>query len=346
MLTFRLVVNDGELDSLPAIVNVSVKHVNKPPVAHAGPPQTVKEGSLVTLDGTASYDPDVDPITFRWSQQAGPLVPLSDSRAAQPTFTAPTVGVAGATLTFGLVVSDGTASSSDSVTITVEHVNHPPVANAGVPVTVDEGRPVTLDGSLSSDPDGDPLTYLWTQVSGPVVQLSGADTATPGFVAPPVGPGGADLVFRLIVDDGVVQSAPSEVTVHVKAINDPPVCTAARASTTTLWPPDHRLVQIQIGGVTDPDRDPLGITIIRVLQDEPVNGLGDGDASPDAVIQGGSVLLRAERSGTGNGRVYNVYFQATDGHGNSCSGDVPVTVPHSPKDPAVDDGPRVDSTRR
>jgi len=88
------------------------------------------------------------------------------------------------------------------------------------------------------------------------------------------------------------------------------------------------------------------VAITRVTQDEPVNGLGDGDTSPDAVIQQGSVLIRAERSGGGNGRVYQLNFTATDSHNASCSAAVMVIVPHSAKGTAVDDGQKYDSTKK
>ena len=75
-------------------------------------------------------------------------------------------------------------------------------------------------------------------------------------------------------------------------------------------------------------------------------GLSDGDTSPDAVIQGSTVLLRAERSAKGNGRVYRINFTATDAQGGSCSGSVIVFVPHDRKDQtAVDDGQNFDSTQ-
>lgn len=64
-----------------------------------------------------------------------------------------------------------------------------------------------------------------------------------------------------------------------------------------------------------------------VMQGEPVNGLEDGDTSPDAVIQGNNVLLQAKRAGNGNGRVYQVSFTANDGFGRSCTGAVTVCVP-------------------
>jgi hypothetical protein len=79
---------------------------------------------------------------------------------------------------------------------------------------------------------------------------------------------------------------------------------------------------------------------VSATSNEPENGLGDGDTSPDAVIQGHTVLLRAERAGTGNGRVYQVHFTADDGRGGTCTGSVLVKVPHSMKPglPVIDDG--------
>lgn len=83
-----------------------------------------------------------------------------------------------------------------------------------------------------------------------------------------------------------------------------------------------------------------------MTQAEPVNGLGDGHTSPDAVIQGNSVLLRAERAGSGNGRVYQVTFTADDGFGGSCTGAVAVCVPHDRGTAGcVDGGQLYDSTR-
>ena len=80
----------------------------------------------------------------------------------------------------------------------------------------------------------------------------------------------------------------------------------------------------------------MQITFTSVTQDEPVNGLGDGDTSPDAAVSGNQILLRAERAGTGNGRVYVVPFTAVNTDGASCSGSVKVSVPHSKKDPAIE----------
>jgi hypothetical protein len=100
--------------------------------------------------------------------------------------------------------------------------------------------------------------------------------------------------------------------------------------------------------VTDPDGHAVTITITGVTQDEPVNGKGDGNTSPDAVIEAGAASVRAERSGFGNGRVYQISFKAENGNGDSCTGAVTVGVPHSMKKKftAIDDGQNYDSTVR
>jgi hypothetical protein len=175
------------------------------------------------------------------------------------------------------------------------------------------------------------------------VALSGANTAKRTFTAPFVN-GNVDLVFQLTVDDGNGGRATDNVAIHVQNINSPPLAPAARPTIGTLWPPDHSLMAVGITGVADPN-DNATITITGVTQDESTNGQGDGDTPIDAVINAdGTVLLRAERSGTGDGRVNHVSFTASDIEG-SASGVVQVSVPHSPKKPAIDSGQHFNSTR-
>jgi hypothetical protein len=170
-------------------------------------------------------------------------------------------------------------------------------------------------------------------------------SATPIFTAPLVGPGGVTLTFQLSVHDGSGFSAPDTVTVTVRDLNDPPACGLAQASPNLLWPPNHKLVPVAIAGVADPNNDQVTLTITGVTQDEPVNGVEDGDTSPDAVPQGETVLLRAERTGTDNGRVYEVTFTATDSQGGQCMGSVTVCVPPNRQVAAcIDDGQQYDST--
>jgi len=92
---------------------------NRAPTADAGSDQVVAELATVSLDGSASQDPDGDILSFAWLQTAGPNVTLSDATAEQPNFPAPDV-VVPTVLTFQLTVDDGTASAVDFVNITVQ----------------------------------------------------------------------------------------------------------------------------------------------------------------------------------------------------------------------------------
>ena len=342
-VTFELVVCEGTSSncSTPDTVNVHITNVNQPPVADAGPDQTVQEGSPVVLNGTASYDPDVESLTYQWTQILGPAVTVLGGNTILPTFVAPTVGAGGATIVFDLTVTDPqTLTGPDSVSVFVTNVNQPPLANAGPDQTVNENTLVTLNGTGSLDPDLDALSYSWTQIAGPGVALTGGTTANPTFTTPSVVGGGTTITFRLIVSDGQASSAPDTVSIHVLDTNDPPVCTLAQPSVASLWPPNHTMVPVSIQGVTDPNNEAVTFTFPAVTQDEPINGLGDGDTSPDAAVSANQILLRAERAGTGNGRVYVVHFTATDAEGAHCSGTVKVAVPHSKKDTAGE-GPQL-----
>jgi hypothetical protein len=186
-----------------------------PPVANAGPDQTVNAGSTVTLNGSGSTDGDLpnDTLTYSWSQTGGTPVTLSDPTAVSPTFTAP--ATAGA-LTFDLTVTDQAGqTSTDSVTINVTVVNPDPIANAGPDQNVTGNSLVTLDGSASNDPDGQALTYMWTQTGGAnTVTLSDPTAVMPTFTAPNAND---TLVFQLQVCDPNACSTDS-VTINVTAV--------------------------------------------------------------------------------------------------------------------------------
>lgn len=343
-LTFQLIVTDSRgIQSNPSIVNVSVIKQNNPPVADAGDASPVREGASKTLNATASYDPDGDAIvSYSWNQVGGPIVALIPGANVMSTsFVAP---IGASSVSFTVTVSDGKLSTvSPTITIPIT-ANNPPVANAGTAITTDEGTAVTLNGSASNDPDGDAISFSWTQISGSPVALSGASTATPSFTAPWVNTGGQQMTFQLTATDNYAANPRSGVAVAVVNVlnaNDPPNCSLARPSVTSIWPPNHALVPVSILGITDPDANNFTLRITGVTQDEPTNGLGDGDTAPDAMITVGakadSVNLRAERSGNGNGRVYEISFTATDLEG-SCKGTVKVTVPHSRNGTALDNG--------
>lgn len=335
-LTFALIVDDGQLSSGADIVEITIRNVNYPPVADAGEDCSVKEDVLVALDGSGSFDPNDDPLTYQWVQMDGTSVDLDLTDPVHPSFTTPVVDLDGDLLVFELTVSDGIYQSIDTVEITVENVNHPPVASAGADQIREELNLVTLDGTASTDIDSDPLTYFWNQVGGLEVDLSDTYNQITTFIAPLVDLGGEQLVFELTVDDGLATDT-DEVSINVLDINGPPECELAEANPADLWPPNHKLVTVEIINLADPDDDQVSITMTEVTQDEPISGLGDGDTSPDAFIWD-DVFLRVERSGLGNGRVYQVSFTAVDDFGNSCTGTVSICVPHDKKSSCVDDG--------
>jgi phosphatidylserine/phosphatidylglycerophosphate/cardiolipin synthase-like enzyme len=231
-LTFEMTVTNSDgLTSTDTVV-IFVQNVNQLPIADAGPDQTVNEGSFVTLNGSASSDPDGDGLTFLWTQTTGPTVLLDNALSVNPTFTAPEVMKNGATLTFELVVDDGHGgNSSDSADVFVQHVNKPPVSNAGVDQTVFEGDSVTLDGSGSFDPDGNTLTYSWIQVAGTTITLNNANTDTPSFTAPSVASGGDVITVELTATDSDGVSSTDAVNIQVNNINILPVADAGSDQT-------------------------------------------------------------------------------------------------------------------
>ena len=92
---------------------------NRAPIANAGPDQAVAEQSLVTLDGTASRDPDGDNLTYTWTQTVGTVVAITNGDMPTASFEAPAVGAGGETLTFQLAVNDGTATATDTIEVAV-----------------------------------------------------------------------------------------------------------------------------------------------------------------------------------------------------------------------------------
>jgi VCBS repeat-containing protein len=250
-LVFELVVSDGVNASVPDVVTIFVfDTTNKPPVADAGKDQDVKVGDTVTLDGSGSSDPEAQPLTYAWTLVGGPsAVTLSDAAAVNPAFMPDAAGV----YTFALSVSDGlNVSPADEVNINVATVagNKPPVANAGPDVMVAVGQTVTLHGEGSSDPEGDALTFAWTQTGGAAVVLDDPTAAAPTFFALAEGA----LEFALVVNDGTSDSAPDLVSVIVNAVgNNPPVAAAGPDQTVRVGD----TVALDGSGSSDADGDAL-----------------------------------------------------------------------------------------
>ncbi|MGI9237659.1 MAG: PKD domain-containing protein [Woeseiaceae bacterium] len=177
---------------------------NSAPIAAASD-QTVDEQTTVTLDGSASSDPDGDTLGFNWIQTGGVSVNLANTTAAQATFESPDVGIGqSTTLTFQLRVSDSNgAINSANVDVVVNGVtNTDPVVSAGANRATTEQATVSFAGTATDSDIGDVLSYAWTQVTGTAVTIINDDQLTASFVAPAVGAGGETLTFQLAVNDG------------------------------------------------------------------------------------------------------------------------------------------------
>jgi hypothetical protein len=210
----ELTVNDGTLDSNPSSVVISTQ--NSAPKANAGANKKVSVGSTVTLDGSGSFDRDGDSLTFSWLLSElpdGSQATLSDSSAVKPTFDVDLPGEYIAEL----IVNDGSLDS-DPDTVTIGTGNIPPEADAGTDQLVLVGDTVTLDGSGSTDADGDPLTFFWAFTfvpKGSEATLSDPASVIPNFTVDIFG----TYIAQLIVNDGKLDSNPDTVTITMV---DPP----------------------------------------------------------------------------------------------------------------------------
>jgi hypothetical protein len=200
-------------------------------------------------------------------------------------------------------------------------MNRPPIADAGPDQTVAASAQCTatvqLDGTRSSDPDGDAISYTWTGRFGTAKDPS-----------PLVTLGTGTQIITLVVTDSTGATSSDTVQVTV-ADTTPPTITGVTATPATLSPPNHQLVNVQVAATVAASCDATATCrILQISSNEPDNGTGDGDTAPDWIITGPlTAQLRAERAGSGSGRVYTITVRCTDAAGNSSTRTVTVTVP-------------------
>ncbi|MBM4381484.1 MAG: histidine kinase, partial [Deltaproteobacteria bacterium] len=257
VVTFQLVVRDGQLASVPATVQVGVlDSSNRAPVAVASAPAWVDERAvaLVTLDGSGSSDADNDVLTYRWTQVSGPPVTLTGADTPQASFAVVEVA-ADTAYGFVLEVQDGLGAATAPVAVTVRNVDRAPTVSAGADRTV-AGRAVALLGASGSDPDGDALSYQWAQVDGPAVTLANADTLAASFTAPDVKVDTA-LRFSVTATAGGL-SATDEVVLTVSADRPPSVS----AGTDRAVPGRAQVTLAAVAG--DPDGDGVQLQWVQV----------------------------------------------------------------------------------
>jgi hypothetical protein len=308
----RLMVGDGQASSAADTVTIST--VNSAPAANAGADQTALVTQVVTLNAGGSSDVDGDALTFAWafvSRPAGSSAALSDPSAVQPTFVVDRPG----TYQVRVVVGDGVSSSADVVD--VQTVNSAPVANAGGDQSAYVGQAVALDGSGSTDVDGNTLSYVWALTSRPAG--SGAVLADPTSVMPSFALDRAGVyVAQLIVHDGTVSSAADTVT--ITTLNSAPLADAGADRSVVAG----RTVSLAGDASSDVDGDPLSFS--WALVQRPV-GSNAVLSAPGAAF----TSFVADRPGT-----YIAQLIVNDGRADSRPDTVTITTGNTA--PAADAG--------
>lgn len=255
-----------------------------PPVADAGDDLNAVTYLPIFLDGTGSYDPDQDLITYQWTivqVPTGSAATLSDPGQPRPRFVPDLAG----DYVFQLTANDGQSDSpADQVTVRAVDGNGVPNARAGRDRAAAVGAAVELDGSASDDPNADAVTFQWTVTSAPAGSgvttgsLAGAATASPGFTPDVAGP----YVLTLRVSDGAladedtvqVTAQPSNVRPYADAGTDRGSRTAQAAS-------------LDGSGSSDPDGGPSPITFSwSIVSRPPASALG-----PQALSGAGTSAL-------------------------------------------------------
>jgi hypothetical protein len=278
--------NGAVVDASDANFAIRTSVTNTVPAANAGPDQAVHTGTAVRLNGGASTDADGNTLTYAWTltaRPAGSAAVLSRATFSDPSFVADVTG----NYTVQLVVNDGAANSPADAVVISASSNSAPVANAGVDGLVNSGATVTLDGSASSDPDGQALYWTWTLVERPAASaatLANASGPAPSFVADAFG----RYVAQLVVNDGTVNSTPDTVAITVNAR---PVANAGPDQTPLVG------ATVQLTGAASTDADGQVLTYAWTFQSRPAGSsatLSDPtDVAPTFVVdRAGSYVVR------------------------------------------------------
>lgn len=248
----QLQVSDATESGEPDSVMITAEASNVAPVANAGQDQNVFTGEVVTLDGSVSNDADDDLITYSWTLTSIPQdssATLSDSEVVSPTFIADIEGQYSA----DLIVADAEKQSPpDTVVIMAATANSAPMANAGSDQNVAINSLVVLDGTASSDADDDGLIYKWNINDLPEnseAQLDDGTAASPSFTADVAG----SYSINLVVNDGIVDSAPDAVLVVAATSNSAPIANAGEDLDVFVG----GKVTLDGSASTDADADPL-----------------------------------------------------------------------------------------
>lgn len=306
----------NKTDTANAIITVLE---NQPPVVNAGHNITLEQashaGTLVALNGSATDNVSTR-FNFTWSENG--VVLFSEANVTNTTLIH-TFNLGSHIVTLNATDEAGNTGSA-MVTVTIIDTI-PPVVNAGPDMTVEQeshaGTQVTLHGN-ATDICSTQLNFTWSEkgvVLGTNQNLTytfnlGAHTVTLN-ATDQSGNTGSDNVMVTVVD-----TTPPQIN--------------ATGSISVLWPPNHKYVEVKVNATVFDVCDPSPkITLVSITSNEPDNGIGDGNTVNDImIINNFTFNLRAERSGTGTGRIYTITYRATDASGNVAMVSVTIEVPH------------------
>ncbi len=222
---FTLTVTDGTSTTSDTMTVTISDSANSPPAVDAGADQSVAEGSEVTLTGTSSDADPEDVLAYAWTHNGTLAITLDDAAALSTSFTAPNV-VSATPVEFTLTVTDGTSTTSDTMTVTIsDSANSPPAADAGSDQSVAEGSEVTLTGTATDADPEDTLDYAWTHNGSSTITLDGGDTLSPSFTAPNV-VSDVPVEFTLTVTDGTSTTSDTMTVTISDSANSPPAADA------------------------------------------------------------------------------------------------------------------------
>ncbi len=234
-------------------------------------------------------------------------------------------------LAISLAAAPSVVLTGSTVVYTITVVNHRPTAAASVVVTDTLSSDVTFVSCASTG--GGVCGGIGNTRTVEFASLAGGASETITIVATvncPVVDAAVVNNYVSVTFDGTDADPSNDLaSTVVTASNPPPSISGESVNTPSLWPANHQLVDVVVSyNVTDNCGTPA--CTLTVTSNEPTNGVGDGDQAPDwEIVDRNHVRLRAERSGTGTGRVYTITITCMDSSGASSSKTVNVLVPHN-----------------
>lgn len=313
---------------------------NHPPVANAGENISINTEDLSTtiIQGTGIDQDGDDTLQYRWKEGETILLDWSlvgENGECPLELITTSIGIGTHTLT--LEITDNIDTASDDMILTIE--NSAPHAGPTGGGVYEINSDVILGGFVS-DYDGDFLSYLWKDgenelFSGIIQAIPGGDPVQlPNDIISNLTLG--VHIIALFVDDGINNPVSSEITVEV--VDTGPPTLAPVSNKTILWPPNHQMEDITIEANAWDNSGIMPTLTASVYSNEPEEGLGDGDMTPDwtepVIDQENGIIslqLRAERSGSGDGRIYTISITAEDQSGNTSTVNIEIIVPHDKK---------------